>query len=325
MSDTDRSLTDDRTDRDGAAGEIGDAAPGDERPDWPTAPDMTPETTVETTSDVPDEHGTDDPHPPPTADADVAIRVSNLHITYRSVMDKKQTLRARIGNIGRRDKRDTASTVRVVRAVRGVSFDVRRGEVFGIVGHNGAGKSTMLRGLAGILPPSEGRVEVAGQVSTLLALGIGFNTKLTGRENILVGGLAAGLSRREVEEREEEIIEFSGVRDFIDMPLRTYSSGMRGRLAFAVSTSLEPDILLIDEALSAGDADFKAQAAERMRKLLGEGRTIVLVSHSLGSVTELSDRVLWMATGQMVELGDPTTVVGHYSDSEDAGRGRVQA
>ena len=259
----------------------------------------------------------------PIRDEDVAIRVRDLHISYRSVLDKRQTLRGRINRIGRhRDDPDT-SMVKIVHAVRGVSFDVSRGEVLGIVGHNGAGKSTMLRGIAGILPPDEGRVEVAGQVSTLLALGVGFNNKLSGRENILVGGLAAGLSRREIDERADDIIDFSGVGDFIDMPLRTYSSGMRGRLAFAVSTAMDPDILLIDEALSAGDADFREKAADRMRTLLGEGRTIVLVSHSMNSVRDLSDRVLWLAAGRVVEVGEPDEVIERYQSADDAGRGRV--
>jgi teichoic acid transport system ATP-binding protein len=217
----------------------------------------------------------------------IAIRVEDLHIRYRTVLDKKQTLR---GVFSRKEREKRARNIRVVDAVRGVSFDVQRGSVLGIVGHNGAGKSTLLRAIAGILPPEHGRIEVAGQVSTLLALGLGFNQALSGRENIAIGGLAAGLSRTEIREREDEIIEFAGIGDFIDMPMRTYSSGMKGRLAFAVSTSLSPDILLIDEALSAGDAAFKKKAADRMKQLCGEDRTIVLVSHGLGSIRELADQ-----------------------------------
>ncbi len=336
MSDADRTLTEDpaRDDR------------RDEPDDTPAENTPTGDTPDEVRSDDPvDDVATDDdldeadrgaslpvdpPVDPPTdddagvVDADIAIRVDDLHITYRSVVDKKQTMRAIVGNLGRR-RRDKPDNQRLVRAVRGVTFDVRRGEVMGIIGHNGAGKSTMLRGIAGILPPNQGRIEVAGQVSTLLALGVGFNTKLTGRQNILVGGLAAGMGRHEIEQREEEIIDFSGVRDFIDMPMRTYSSGMRGRLAFAVSTSLDPDILLIDEALSAGDADFREKAADRMRKLLGEGRTIMLVSHSMSSVRDLSDRVLWLANGQVVRIGQPDDVIDDYEATRDAGRGRVKS
>ncbi len=294
MSDLDHTTTPTTAQDDVDPAVDGPPVSGDDRPDAPTYPVRYP-------------------------DGDVAIRVNNLHITYRSVVDKKQTLRGRVSRLGRRGDRDN---IRLVRAVQGVDFDVRRGEVLGVIGHNGAGKSTMLRGIAGILPPSEGRVEVAGQVSTLLALGVGFNAKLTGRENILVGGLAAGLTRQSILDREEAIIDFSGVRDFIDMPLRTYSSGMRGRLAFAVSTSLDPDILLIDEALSAGDANFKDKASQRMKQLLGEGRTIVLVSHSMGSIMDLSDRVMWLAGGQVLEVGDPETVVAHYEADPDGGKTR---
>jgi teichoic acid transport system ATP-binding protein len=246
----------------------------------------------------------------------IAIRVEDLHIRYRTVLDKKQTLR---GVFSRKEREKRARNIRVVDAVRGVSFDVQRGSVLGIVGHNGAGKSTLLRAIAGILPPEHGRIEVAGQVSTLLALGLGFNQALSGRENIAIGGLAAGLSRTEIREREDEIIEFAGIGDFIDMPMRTYSSGMKGRLAFAVSTSLSPDILLIDEALSAGDAAFKKKAADRMKQLCGEDRTIVLVSHGLGSIRELADQAMWMAQGPVRLLGDPDEVVDAYTKAASVG------
>lgn len=253
----------------------------------------------------------------------IAIRVDDLHITYRTVLDKKQTLR---GIFSRKEREKRARNVRVVKAVRGVSFDVPRGSVLGIIGPNGAGKSTLLRGIAGILPPEKGRIEVAGQVSTLLALGLGFNTALSGRENIEIGGLAAGLSKAEIARREEEIIEFAGIGDFIDMPMRTYSSGMKGRLAFAVSTSLDPDILLIDEALSAGDAAFKKKASQRMRDLCGENRTIVLVSHGLGNIKELADRALWLQDGAIKEAGEPEAVIAAYTNfsNVDEGSGATQ-
>jgi teichoic acid transport system ATP-binding protein len=246
----------------------------------------------------------------------IAIRVQDLHIRYRTVLDKKQTLR---GIFSRKEREKRARNVRVVDAVRGVTFDVERGSVLGIVGHNGAGKSTLLRAIAGILPPEQGRIEVAGKVSTLLALGLGFNHALSGRENIAIGGLAAGLSRDEVREREEDIIAFAGIGDFIDMPMRTYSSGMKGRLAFAVSTAMSPDILLIDEALSAGDAAFKKKAADRMKQLCGEDRTIVLVSHGLGSIRELADTAMWMDHGRIVQLGPPDDVVSAYTKAASVG------
>ncbi len=147
----------------------------------------------------------------------------------------------------------------------------------GVVGANGAGKSTLMRTVAGILPPNSGRVEVNGRVSTLLSLGVGFNRKLTGRQNVVLGGLAAGLTRAELAERYDEIVDFAELEDFMDMPMRTYSSGMYGRLAFAVAVTMHPDILIIDEALSVGDARFRKKSFERMRELCSEDRTILLV------------------------------------------------
>lgn len=246
---------------------------------------------------------------------DIAIRVEDLWIRYRTVLDKKQTLRGLLSRIGHRDNGD--GHVRVVEAVRGVSFEIPRGSVLGVIGPNGAGKSTLLRGIAGILPPAQGRIEVRGRVSTLLALGVGFNTQLTGRDNIYIGGLAAGLERDEIKDREEEIIGFAGIGDFIDMPLRTYSSGMRGRLAFAVSTTMDPDILLIDEALSAGDAAFRRQAAARMAELCGADSTIVLVSHGLSSIREMADRALWLQQGKIEMAGEPAEVIEAYERYHD--------
>lgn len=252
-------------------------------------------------------------NPVPIPDEDVAIRVRDLWIRYRTVLDKKQTLRGIISSFA--TGRDTSGDVRVIDAVRGISFDVQRGSILGIVGPNGAGKSTLLRGIAGILPPEAGVVETDGHVATLLALGLGFNMKLSGRENITLGGLTAGLTRDEIKERAEDIIDFSGVRDFIDMPLRTYSSGMKGRLAFSVSTSMDPDILLIDEALSAGDAAFKKRANERMDELLSKGRTIIVVSHGLASLKNMADQALWLQAGRIIMMGDPADVVDAYTDS----------
>jgi len=252
-------------------------------------------------------------NPTSIPDEDVAIRVRDLWIRYRTVLDKKKTLRGLISSWATRHDRN--DDVRVVDAVRGVSFDVAHGSVLGIVGPNGAGKSTLLRGIAGILPPEAGRVETDGHVATLLALGLGFNMKLTGRENITLGGLTAGLTRDEIKDREEDIIDFSGVRDFIDMPLRTYSSGMKGRLAFSVSTSMDPDILLIDEALSAGDAAFKKRANERMEELLGRGRTIIVVSHGLSSLRTMADQAMWLQAGRVIAMGDPDEIVDAYTDS----------
>ena len=182
------------------------------------------------------------------------------------------------------------------------------------MGANGAGKSTLVRTIAGILPPSSGRVEVHGRVSTLLALGVGFNKKLSGRDNVRLGGLAAGLKREQLAEKYDDIVAFAELEEFMDLPMRTYSSGMYGRLAFAVAVMMEPDILLIDEALSVGDARFRRKCARKMRELCPEDRTVVLVSHALGTIQDLADHAIWMDHGEMRMWDDPETVVNAYTE-----------
>jgi teichoic acid transport system ATP-binding protein len=209
--------------------------------------------------------------------------------------------------------------VREIEALKHVSFDVPEGQVLGVVGANGAGKSTLMRTVAGILPPNSGRVEVHGRVSTLLALGVGFNRKMTGRQNVVLGGLAAGLTREQLQEKYDEIVAFAELEDFMDMPMRTYSSGMYGRLAFAVAVTMEPDILLIDEALSVGDARFRKKSFRKMRELCGQDRTIVLVSHALGSIKELCDAAIWMHKGEMRMWDDPDSVVDAYTEFLEVG------
>jgi ABC-type polysaccharide/polyol phosphate transport system ATPase subunit len=236
------------------------------------------------------------------------IRVENVSVTYRTSEDRRPTLKSTLLRLGRRER-----VVREVEALKDVSFDVPHGQVLGIVGVNGAGKSTLMRTVAGILPPTEGRVEVEGRVSTLLALGVGFNKKLTGRENVILGGLAAGLTRDALQAKYDEIVEFAELEEFMDMPMQTYSSGMYGRLAFSVAVNMDPDILLIDEALSVGDARFKRKSFEKMRELCGEDRTILLVSHALGSIEELCDSALWIHKGVLRMWDDPESVVKTYT------------
>jgi ABC-type polysaccharide/polyol phosphate transport system ATPase subunit len=170
-----------------------------------------------------------------------------------------------------------------------------------------------MRAVTGILPPSKGRIEVKGRVSTLLSLGIGFNKELTGRENVVLGGLAQGLTREQVAEKYEEIVKFAELEDFMDMPMRTYSSGMYGRLAFSVAVSMEPDILVIDEALSAGDARFKKKSFAKMQELCSEDRTVMLVTHGMGTVKKLCDRALWLHKGEIVMKDRSKEVVKHYT------------
>ena len=246
----------------------------------------------------------------------LAIRVDDVSVTYRTSEIDRPTLRTVLSRIRRGKAR-----VREIKAVKQVSLEVPRGHVLGIIGANGAGKSTLVRTIAGILPPTTGRVEVNGRVSTLLALGVGFNRKLTGRDNVVLGGLAAGLTRDEVATLYAEIVEFSELEEFMDMPMRTYSSGMYGRLAFAVAAHMHPDILLIDEALSTGDARYRRKSFERMRELCAhEHTTVVLVSHALGSIRELCDEVIWMHKGELRLAGEPDEVVDRYTEFLDVGQ-----
>jgi ABC-type polysaccharide/polyol phosphate transport system ATPase subunit len=238
------------------------------------------------------------------------IRVEDVSVTYRTSLERSPTLKSTLLRLGRRER-----IIREIEAIKNVSFEVPHGKVMGVVGANGAGKSTLMRTVAGILPPTRGRVEVHGRVSTLLSLGVGFNKKLTGQENVVLGGLAAGLTRAELREKYDEIVEFAELEDFMDMPMRTYSSGMYGRLAFAVAVTMHPDILIIDEALSVGDARFRRKSFQKMRELCSEDRTILLVSHALGSIEKLCDEAIWMDKGRMRMWDEPHAVVEAYTES----------
>ena len=246
------------------------------------------------------------------------IRVEDVSVIYRTSLESAPTLKHTVLKLGRREK-----VVREIDALKNVSFEVPEGQVLGVVGANGAGKSTLMRTVAGILPPNSGRVEVHGRVSTLLALGVGFNKKLSGRENVVLGGLAAGLKREQLVEKYDDIVAFAELEDFMDMPMRTYSSGMYGRLAFSVAVNMDPDILLIDEALSVGDAKFRRKCARKMRQLCSEDRTVVLVSHALGTIQELADHAIWLDKGQMRMWDDPDTVVNAYTEFLEVGQDAV--
>jgi teichoic acid transport system ATP-binding protein len=237
----------------------------------------------------------------------LAVRVQDLSITYRTTFERKPTLKQALVRFGRGQR-----AVREVEAIKNVSFEVANGSAMGIIGSNGAGKSTLMRALAGILPPTSGSIEVWGKASTLLALGVGFNQSLSGRENIILGGLASGLSRKEVEERAEEVAEWTELGDFIDMPMRTYSSGMTARVGFSVAVHMKPDILMIDEALSTGDAHFREKANAKMAELRDSARAMFVVSHGLGSIKEMCTEVMWLDHGKLMMRGEPDEVVTAY-------------
>ena len=197
-------------------------------------------------------------------------------------------------------------------ALKDVSFEVNKGEVLGIVGKNGSGKSTLLKIIAGLLDFSGGEIAVDGDVTAILELGSGFHPDYTGRENVMTGGLCLGMTRAEIEEKAESIIEFSGIGDFIDRPFRTYSSGMKARLTFATATAVEPQILIIDEALATGDASFVYKSFAKVRSLCDGGRTVIIVSHSTSSLAQICDRVMWLDAGTVRAIGEPLSVIREY-------------
>jgi ABC-type polysaccharide/polyol phosphate transport system ATPase subunit len=236
----------------------------------------------------------------------VAVRGLKLH--YKTNITKKPNFKEALVHLGRGEK--TAITVE---ALKGISFDVYRGTVLGVIGANGAGKSTLMKAIAGLLPPTEGEIELRGKVSAMLSLGVGFNPNLSGRENVLLGGLAAGLGRQEIEENFAKIVDFAELHDHIEMPMRTYSAGMYSRLGFAVATTINPEILLIDEALSTGDASFKEKSAQRIDDLAKQAKTLIVVSHALGTIQELCTDVVWLDHGNLIKTGKPDEIVAAYT------------
>lgn len=201
-------------------------------------------------------------------------------------------------------------------ALRDVSFDIQKGEVVGIVGKNGAGKSTLLKIISGILKPTGGTVEVHGNIVPMLELGSGFDHDLNGRENIFLNGAILGYSEEFLKAKYDEIVEFSELGKFIDVPLRNYSSGMMMRLAFSVATVVNPDVLIVDEILAVGDADFQAKSKARMLELMGGGTTVLFVSHSIDQIREMCDRVIWLEHGQVKMIGKTDAVCDQYAGGD---------
>lgn len=246
-------------------------------------------------------HGTVPEEPLP------AIQVEHLSTSYRIHVGASTAIGGLMDLLRRQSETD-----RVVPALRDITFDVPKGSALCIIGRNGAGKSTLLRCLAGILAPEEGRVIARGRISSLLSVGVGMNGELSGRENIRLGGLAIGLEEARLYEIADEIADFAQLGEYIDYPVNTYSMGMRSRLAFSVAAHLDPEILLIDEALTGGDSKFKDRVADKMYEMTTGGRTIVLVTHGLNAVQEMATDAIWMHQGEIVEQGEPEDVVAAY-------------
>ena len=205
-----------------------------------------------------------------------------------------------------------AKGVAEIRALDHINFNFKNGERIGLIGHNGSGKSTLLRALSGVYTPQHGSIKIQGETTSLIDISLGINAEFTGRENILIRGSLLGLTRKQIEERTDEIIAFTELGEFIDMPLRTYSSGMQLRLAFAISTTITPEILLMDEWLAVGDENFKHKAEERMQKLADKSSILVIASHSKEQILKVCNRVLWLEHGNIKMDGDPETVCSSY-------------
>lgn len=243
-----------------------------------------------------------------------SVVVDNVHVKYRVFGGRKKSVASESGRIRsffNRSRRHVGA-VSEVHAVRGVSFVAHHGESIGIVGMNGAGKSTLLRAVAGLMPVSSGDVYVSG-TSALLGVNAALVKSLTGERNIMIGGLALGLTKKQVEERFDEVVEFAGLQDFIHLPMKAYSSGMAARLRFAISTAAVPDILMIDEALATGDASFRARSQKRIEQIRNSAGTVFLVSHSIRAVRNMCDRAIWLDQGQVIDDGPSDEVMDRYA------------
>ncbi len=283
--------------------------------------------------------------------SDIAIKVERLSKIYKigRLQKRHDTLRDRIADArvlnlfkrrnghvtgdGRRVTDDGQSSVLGPRssvdpldtlwALKDVSFEVKRGEVVGIIGRNGAGKSTLLKILSRITEPTEGYADINGRVASLLEVGTGFHPELTGRENIYLNGSILGMKRTEIERKFDEIVDFAGIEKFIDTPVKRYSSGMHVRLAFAVSAHLDPEILLVDEVLSVGDAAFQKKCLGKIGDVAKEGRTVLFVSHNMVAVAQLCERCVWIDSGRIELIGDPRNVIGQYLKASSGANGRA--
>ena len=235
-----------------------------------------------------------------------AISVRNVCINYKSL--KAASIKQSLFSF-RKVKQE------VFQAVRNVSFEVPEGQILGITGKNGSGKSTMLRASAGIFSADSGEIDLHGHSISLLAIGVGFKNELSGRENIILSGMLLGFSKEEIMEKMPEIIEFAGIGNFIDMPVRTYSSGMHSKLAFSISAILETEIMLVDEVLSVGDQKFRKKSYRKMKELISSrDRTVVIVSHNMSTLEDLCDQLIWMHDGEIVMYDKPEIVLPIYKD-----------
>lgn len=239
---------------------------------------------------------------------ELALEVEHLTKTFRLHHQKTSSIKQLVAGRGR-NRFDEFT------ALKDVTFDVKEGEVFGVIGQNGSGKSTLLKCMAGILQPNAGSVRVHKRMSALLELGAGFHPELSGRDNVFLNAAILGMSRKDIAVRFDDIVEFSGLHSFIDSPVKTYSSGMYVRLAFAVAINVDPHLLIIDEILAVGDVSFQQRCLEKFVEFRNEGRTIVLVTHAMNTVRDMCDRAIWLTHGTVTGEGDPSELVDDYTET----------
>ena len=237
------------------------------------------------------------------------IKVENATVRFNMASEKIDSIKEYVVKIIKRQLR-----YKELLALKNINLEIKQGESWGIVGNNGAGKSTLLRLICGIIAPNPGSVTVNGSISPMLELGAGFDPQLTAGENIFLEGALLGYSREFMQEHFDEIVEFSELRDFLDMPIKNYSSGMRARMAFAIATVVKPEILIVDEVLSVGDAAFRQKCEKRIREMLESATTLLLVSHSKDTVEGLCDKALWLRKGEAVMIGNAKEVCAAYEE-----------
>lgn len=254
-----------------------------------------------------------DAEPSPTSPLAVVAR--DVHVVYRVYQDRRPRIREVIAN------RFQPRSFRAIHALQGVSFAVRAGESVGVVGPNGSGKSTLLAALSGLLPVTEGDLYASSQ-PRLLGVGAVLNPNLSGRRNVILGGLALGMSRRDIDACFDDIIDFAGLQDFVDVPLKAYSSGMKARLHFAIATAVTPEVLLVDEALAVGDDDFRERSLARIEEIREDAGTIFFVSHNRREVERTCSRAIWLDQGRVMADGDTGEVLRGYGEYSEQQRGR---
>lgn len=251
----------------------------------------------------------------PENDKDLSIEVENISLSFEVGNDKIDNLKEYVIRTIKRNKEKRTH----FQALKDISFKIYKGEKVGIIGYNGAGKSTLLNVITGIYPPESGEVRTYGRISPLLALGAGFDHNYSGRENIYLNGAILGYDKKFLESKYDEIVEFSELGEFIDFPVKNYSSGMLAKLGFSIATIVEPDILIIDEVLGVGDVNFQKKSSDKIRSLMDKGTTVLLVSHSIPQIRQLCDKAIWIDQGRIVEIGEVNEVCNHYlKDAEKA-------